>query len=107
MPIHRSNKDFKVVACLFTILFLGVADSQVLSPLLPLIQESFGKASSDMGLLFTGYAVCAGLSVLVWGPLSDIFGRKIGLQCGLILFSVGSWISFSAMGFHALFWGRV
>jgi predicted MFS family arabinose efflux permease len=107
MPSHRSNKDFKVVACLFSILFLGVADSQVLSPLLPLIQERVGKASSDMGLLFTGYAVCAGLSVLVWGPLSDIFGRKNGLQYGLILFSAGSWISFSAMGFHALLWGRV
>ena len=107
MVPNRSKEDFKVVACLFSILFVGVADSQILSPLLPLIQQQIGKTTSDMGLLYTGYAVCAGLSVLVWGPLSDIFGRKKGLQYGLILFCIGSGISFFSAGFHALLLGRI
>jgi len=107
MPFNRSSKDLRVVACLFSILFVGVADSQILVPLLPVIQEKLGKMTSDMGLLFTGYAVCAGLSVLLWGPLSDIFGRKNGLKCGLILFSIGSCISFISIGFNALLLGRI
>ena len=104
---QRSFEDYKVVACLFAILFIGVADSQVLSPLLPVIQHEIGKTSSEMGLLFTGYAVCAGLSVLIWGPFSDIFGRGNGLRCGLFLFSFGSVLSFLAAGFTSLLWGRI
>ncbi len=107
MLSQRSPEDYKVVACLFAILFIGVADSQILSPLLPLIQAEIGKSSSEMGLLYTGYAICAGLSVLVWGPFSDIFGRRKGLLYGLLLFSSGSVISFLASGFSSLLWGRI
>lgn len=107
MTSNRSSEDYKIVACLFTILFLGVADSQVLSPLLPVIQGQIGKTASGMGLLFTGYAVSAGFSVLAWGPLSDIFGRRKGLLCGLLLFTIGSCVSFMSSGFSSLLLGRI
>jgi DHA1 family purine base/nucleoside efflux pump-like MFS transporter len=60
-----------------------------------------------MGLLFTGYSICAGLSVLLWGPLSDAFGRKRGLTAGLLIFSLGSSISFLAADFRTLMAGRI
>jgi predicted MFS family arabinose efflux permease len=106
MPL-RNRKQTTVIACLFTILFLGVADNQILSPLLPAIRTQFGRTSSEMGLLFTGYAFCAGLSVLVWGPVSDVFGRKHGLLSGLVVFSAGSCISYFSAGFHMLMAGRI
>jgi MFS transporter, DHA1 family, inner membrane transport protein len=102
---HREEK--RVVACLFLILFIGVADSQLLSPLLPKIRIQLGKSSSDMGFLFAGYSFCAGLSALVWGPLSDIFGRKKGLLHGLIIFFGGASLSFLATGFPMLLVGRI
>jgi DHA1 family purine base/nucleoside efflux pump-like MFS transporter len=58
-------------------------------------------------LLFTGYSFCAGLSVLIWGPLSDAFGRKRGLLSGLIVFSAGSLISYAAHDFSMLLAGRI
>ena len=103
----RSKEEMRVVACLFLILFMGVADNQILSPLLPAIRAQFGKSSADMGFLFTGYSFCAGLSVLIWGPLSDAFGRKQGLLRGLIVFCAGSLISFLATGFYMLLMGRI
>ncbi len=103
----QSKEEMRVVACLFLILFVGVADNQILSPLLPAIRAQFGKSSADMGFLFTGYSFCAGLSVLIWGPLSDAFGRKQGLLRGLIVFCAGSLISFLATGFHMLLMGRI
>lgn len=106
MP-SRSREEIRVVACLFLVLFLGVADNQILSPLLPAIRAQFGKSSSDMGYLFSGYSFCAGLSVLIWGPLSDAFGRKRGLLCGLAVFTAGSLISFLATGFFMLLAGRI
>jgi DHA1 family purine base/nucleoside efflux pump-like MFS transporter len=103
----RSKEEMRVVSCLFLILFMGVADNQILSPLLPAIRAQFGRSSSDMGFLYTGYSFCAGLSVLVWGPLSDAFGRKQGLLKGLMVFAAGSLVSFLARGFYMLLAGRI
>ncbi len=103
----RPKEEMRVVSCLFLILFMGVADNQILSPLLPAIRAQFGKSASDVGFLFTGYSFCAGLSVLIWGPLSDAFGRKQGLLNGLIIFFAGSLISFLATGFYMLLAGRI
>jgi predicted MFS family arabinose efflux permease len=103
----QSREEFRIIACLFFVLFIGVADNQILSPLLPAIRSQFGKSSSDMGFLFTGYSLTAGLFVLVWGPLSDIFGRKPGLLTGLILFGAGACISYAAADFATLLAGRI
>jgi predicted MFS family arabinose efflux permease len=103
----RPTEGIKVVTCLFFVLFLGVADNQILSPLLPAIRTQFGKSSSEMGWLFTGYAFCAGISVLIWGPISDAFGRKRGLINGLMIFCVGSGLSFFSTSFHALLTARI
>jgi len=103
----RFSEEVTVIASLFIILFLGVADNQVLSPLLPAIRAQFGKSSAEVGLLFTGYSLSAGISVLVWGPLSDIFGRKRGLLNGLILFCAGSAVSYLSSGFLTLLAGRI
>jgi predicted MFS family arabinose efflux permease len=97
----------RVVLCLFGILFLGVADNQVISPLLPAIRAQFGKTAQEMGFLFTGYAVMAGLSALIWGPLSDAFGSKKGLLAGLLVLSLGSAVSFSSRTFLLLLIGRI
>lgn len=104
-PIPRDG--IRIVACLFLVLFLGVADNQILSPLLPTIRAQFGRSSSDMGYLFSGYSFCAGASVLVWGPLSDAFGRRRGLLQGLILFAIGSFVASLSTGFPMLLTGRI
>lgn len=102
-----SREGTRVIFCLFLVLFLGVADNQVLSPLLPAIRAQFGKSAQQMGWLFTGYSVTAGVSVLLWGPLSGYFGSKRGLLTGLLLFAAGSYVSFSAAGFPSLLAGRM
>ncbi len=103
----RQRDQRRVVACLFLILFVGVADNQILSPLLPAIRMQFGRSFSEIGLLFTGYSICAGLSVLIWGRVSDVFGRKRGLMTGLIVFCLGSCASYFSNGFYALLCGRI
>jgi predicted MFS family arabinose efflux permease len=103
----RAEGGHRVVFCLFAILFVGVADSQIISPLLPAIRTQVGKSSSIVGLLFTGYSFSAALSVLIWGPLSDSFGRKRGLLAGLMLFSLGSVATFLSTTFEPLLLGRI
>ena len=96
-----------VVLCLFCILFLGVADNQVLSPLLPAIRRQFSGSTRQMSFLFTGYSLCAGLSVLIWGPISDFFGRRRCLIIGLGIFMLGSCGAFLAHDFRALLMARI
>jgi DHA1 family purine base/nucleoside efflux pump-like MFS transporter len=103
----RPKEEWRVLACLFSILFVGVADNQILSPLLPFIRAQFKASAPDMGLLFTGYSFCAGLAVLFWGPLSDAFGRKQGLCLGLMIFGAGSVLSSMSGDFAGLFTARI
>jgi predicted MFS family arabinose efflux permease len=103
----QSGQGTRVVICLFFVLFLGVADNQILSPLLPAIRAEVGRSSQQMGWLFTGYSLTAGISVLVWGPLSDVFGSRRGLVAGLIVFALGSSVSFMADSFTSLLTGRI
>jgi predicted MFS family arabinose efflux permease len=102
-----SSEGFRVVVCLFMVLFVGVADNQIVSPLLPAIRAQLGKSTQEAGVLFTGYSLSAGLSVLIWGPLSDLFGCKRGLLTGLAVFVLGSSISFLSFGYFSLLTGRV
>jgi predicted MFS family arabinose efflux permease len=106
MP-SRSREERKIVACLFMVLFMGVADNQILSPLLPIIRQFFSKSSADMGILISAYSFCSGISVLIWGPISDLFGRKNGLLSGLLVFSLGSLFSYESGNFALLLTGRV
>jgi MFS transporter, DHA1 family, inner membrane transport protein len=103
----RADQELSVVVCLFLVLFVGVADNQVISPLLPAIREQLGRSPFEVGYLFTGYSISAGISVLFWGPASDLFGRKPGLLAGLFVFMLGSWSSFFAPDFLTLLAGRI
>jgi predicted MFS family arabinose efflux permease len=107
MAFSRTAEEKRIVALLFLVLFVGVADSQILSPLLPAIRLQFARSSSDMGYLFSGYSFSASLSVLIWGPLSDFFGRKRGLSGGLALFAAGSVLTFFSSGYSVLLAGRI
>jgi len=102
----RSFREPATIACLFLVLFLGVADNQVLSPLLPAIRAEFGKTSAELGLIFTGYSLAAGLLVLLWGPLSDMSGPRQGILTALLIFGIGSLLSSLSHGLPALVCGR-
>ncbi len=106
MP-KRPIQGSVTVLSLFLVLFLGVADNQVISPLLPAIRAQFGKSSAELALVFTGYSIAAGLSVLFWGPLSDRFGPKRGLLAGLAVFGFGSSISSLSHSYGSLVLGRI
>lgn len=47
-----------------------------------------------------------GLSVFIWGALSDYFGRRIPLLAGVALFAIGSAICFFAQNIYVLLLGR-
>src|SRR3954453_5778676 len=79
--------QWKVALVLFGVLFLGVSDTQLVAPLLPLIARDFGISPGSAGMIVTTYSLAAAAFALIVGPVSDRVGRKKVLAVGLLLFS--------------------
>jgi len=82
--------DGWVIANLFLILFIGVADNQIIAPLLPAIATFLGVSVSATGLLVVVYSLAAAGAALVAGAWSDRSGRTIFLRVALVVFSLSS-----------------
>jgi Bcr/CflA subfamily drug resistance transporter len=90
MPILSKTNPSLIIAllCLITTLGRFVMDNYL--PSLPFISQSIHAPASDIQLTLTLYILGFGLSQLIYGPLSDRFGRKKILMGGLILFLIAN-----------------
>ena len=61
---------------LATAVFLVFFQSQVVAPLIPVFAAEFAAPATQAGLLVPAYAWPYGVMALVYGPLSDRFGRR-------------------------------
>jgi predicted MFS family arabinose efflux permease len=87
--MHR-ELDGWVIANLFLMLFIGVADNQIIAPLLPAIAAFLGVSVSATGLLVVVYSLAAAGAALVAGSWSDRSGRHVFLTVALLVFSLSS-----------------
>lgn len=77
---------------------------------LPSMQEwgaLFGASQAQVQLTFSGFVVAYGVCQLIYGPLSDRYGRKGILVIGLGLLALGSLIAALAPNLTVLIAGRV
>lgn len=75
---------------LVTMIALGPFTMQVLVPSLPAMGRDLGASTATIQLTVTLYLVAVGVGQLVYGPLSDRFGRRPLLMGGLALYAVAS-----------------
>jgi DHA1 family purine base/nucleoside efflux pump-like MFS transporter len=98
--------DYRVVANLFLLLFLGVADNQVIAALLPTLVSSLDISVGAAGLMVTVYSLAAAGAAFAAGPLSDHYGRRRFLLAGVLVFGVASWLSARSQSFPELMLAR-
>ena len=72
-----------IVLLLALLLGLQPVTTDLYLPALPAITEGFGAGMGQAQLTLTALLLAFGLSQLVWGPLSDRFGRKPILLWGM------------------------
>ena len=99
--------DYRVIANLFLLLFLGVADNQVIAALLPSLVSSLHISVGAAGLLVTAYSLAAAVAAFVSGSLSDHYGRRRFLVAGVLVFAVASWLSARSPNYTSLMLARV
>jgi len=68
--------------------FIVMANSWVVSPILPAIAKDFGIPVTDAGLLITAYMIPFGLFQLIFGPLADRYGKRQVITASMVIFSV-------------------
>lgn len=77
---------------LFLSLLLGLQPitTDLYLPALPAITEGFGANMGQAQLTLTALLLAFGMSQLVWGPLSDRFGRRPVMIAGLLAYAAAS-----------------
>ncbi len=79
-----------VVLTLALLLGLQPVTTDLFLPALPTITDGFGATMAQAQLTLTALLLSFGISQLIWGPLSDRFGRRPILLAGLSIYVVAA-----------------
>ena len=86
---------------------VGHMSQQIFAPAVPAIAREFGVSLGIAQIAFSLSLVFMAVAMLVYGPLSDRYGRRPVLFSGLSLFLVGSAVAAFAPSIELLIAGRV
>ena len=78
-----------VVAGLLLGLFVGALDQTIVSTAMPTIMTELGGYEYYVWV-FSAYMIATVIATPIFGKLSDIYGRKLFFQLGLLIFLLGS-----------------
>lgn len=104
MRTHKASFIFMMIVAAIA---LANAGSTLYLPAMPIIAVALHSTAALMKLSLSLFLLGLGVSQLIYGPLSDAFGRRIILLIGLGIFLVGSVISASAHEMNILLIGRL
>jgi predicted MFS family arabinose efflux permease len=96
-----------ILFLLFCVGLLGEVDYQMIPPLLPLLASTFEVTPSHAARVVPVYSVASAVFSLVFGYLSDHYGRKRFIQVGLVCFSVTCAGAFASASFETFLLARL
>jgi DHA1 family bicyclomycin/chloramphenicol resistance-like MFS transporter len=101
-----SPNTFALTALLALLTALGPLAMDLYLPSLPAIAKAFAAPLSDVQLTISSYLVGFAGGQIIYGPLSDRFGRKPVLLAALAIFCLGTIITFATPTIAALIAAR-
>ncbi|MDO8447378.1 MAG: multidrug effflux MFS transporter [Rhodoferax sp.] len=96
MSVHPSPTAIPAMQPGLTVLILSLllglqpVTTDLYLPALPALTEGFGAPMAQAQLTLTALLLAFGLSQLIWGPLSDRFGRRPVLLTGMTAYVLAS-----------------
>lgn len=102
---HRQGAFPLLMALLMSLVALSI---DMMLPALSVIGQELGvKHENEAQLVLSALFLGLAFGQLIYGPLSDRFGRKPLIQVGLVLFMLGSLLSILANSFSLMLIGRM
>ncbi|RNF38520.1 MDR family MFS transporter [Planococcus salinus] len=86
--MKKTNRPL-VLASVMLAMFIGAVEATIVSTAMPSIAADLG-GFSKYSWVFSAYLLMSTVTVLLYGKLSDIFGRKPIFATGILLFLAGS-----------------
>lgn len=107
MPLDRVSKTAQInlrrfVFTAASVMAIGPLSIDMYLPSLPALQEHFGADTAATQLTLSSYFVGLAIGQLIYGPVSDRFGRRAPLLFGLALYSLVSLACAYAPGMYGL-----
>lgn len=106
-PPGRSNRSLAVGALLTALVALGQISTSIYIPSMPAIVADLATTPEKVNLTLSGFLTGFAFCQLVFGPLSDRFGRRPTLLAGLGLYLCASLLCTFATSIQALIAGRI
>jgi len=103
----RRGPDRRFLATLASISLIGPLAIHMFLPAIPVIKSVFAISDALAGLTYSAALLVMAVSTLMYGSLSDRYGRRPVLLTGLFLFTLGSGVSGIADSVYGLIAGRV
>lgn len=97
-----TSYEWKIVLLLTLGFSLVGLDRWIIAPLLPAIMKDLSLSYQDVGLIFGALGITWGIFAIFAGNLSDKIGHRKILILSLVVFSLASGLSGSAMGLTSL-----
>jgi len=92
---------------LVLITFTGTLAMHMFVPALPIAAQDLGASIGAMQMTISLYILGLAFGQLIYGPLSDCFGRKPILMVGLVLYTAAGIAAAAAPGVYALIAARL
>jgi EmrB/QacA subfamily drug resistance transporter len=70
--------------------FMATLDGSIVNIGLPLMSEELNVSIESIQWVVTAYLLTITIMLLIWGKLSDIYGKKYIFAAGFLIFSIGS-----------------
>ncbi|GGL19529.1 MDR family MFS transporter [Deinococcus radiotolerans] len=105
VALTAAQKNLSLAALLLAVL-LASMNQTIVSTAGPSIQQALGIENSLYSWITTAYLLASTTLVPIYGKLSDLWGRKVILVFGTVLFILGSVLCGTAGGIGALIAGR-
>lgn len=71
-------------------IFMATLDGSIVNIALPIISTQMGVTISSIQWVVTSYLLTISVLLLIWGRLSDLYGKKKIFAFGFIVFTIGS-----------------
>lgn len=102
-----NNKNMTFELLLISTWFLGVMAVKFMLPSLPNIAEQLHTTPTLAKYTISLFLFGKATGMVAFGPLSEKYGRKIFMLLGLILFSIGNILAFTAPNIETLLFARL